>query len=94
MEWKDTTSYSQGKERIQSAWSLETSEIRITVMNKHIHYPNKWIMHCFRLGMKEVELKIPFESNTECAQIEALNLVGRELDGIQKTILSALIKSN
>lgn len=46
LTWKDTTSYSQGQERIPTCWSVRVGDFHITVVSSHIHYPGKWISHC------------------------------------------------
>jgi hypothetical protein len=46
MEWKDTTSYSRGQDRVPSAWQTTAGDLRIAVVRKHIHAPGTWVMHC------------------------------------------------
>lgn len=80
MKWMDTTSYSKGANvRDQNAWTFESSKIRISVLNRHRYYPNKWIMHCHRLNISEKVLDIPFESSPEEAQQAAVAIVRKEL---------------
>ena len=44
--WKDTTSYSRGKPRIPSCWTINIGDLRIAVTKGHIYHPGKWVMHC------------------------------------------------
>jgi hypothetical protein len=75
--WKDATSYSQNdKEKKPVTFEAEHGPLRVTVTCGHIYYPGKWIMHCFSLNMKEVELKA---KSREQAQQEALDLIARRL---------------
>lgn len=86
MTWKDTTSYSKGKERIQSAWTFENDSIRVTILNNHRYYPKKWVIHCFTLGIKEHVLKIPFDTPVEEVKNIALNLIKKRLEKIVKSL--------
>ena len=78
MEWKDTTSYSRGKERIPICWSAKIGRLRVSVLSSHIYYPGQWVMHCkpfYDTHKLDVETK-------EQAQAKALQLVKKEIDAI------------
>lgn len=72
MKWTDSTSYTQGAPRIQSAWSLElpsNSHLRVVVMNAHRYYPGHWAMFVMPFHREAVEMKA---KTLEEAQLEAL----------------------
>lgn len=48
MQWKDTTSYSQGKDHIPTTWSMDRGGLHITVTSSHINFrgTGAWVMHC------------------------------------------------
>jgi hypothetical protein len=48
IKWEDSTPYSRNdKERIPSCWDAHIGGVRISVLNSHIYYQGKWIMHCY-----------------------------------------------
>jgi hypothetical protein len=50
-EWKDATSYQRGdRERKPTTFEICDGPLRLVVLSGHIHYPGKWVFHCFDLG--------------------------------------------
>lgn len=87
MNWKDSTSYSRGQEK-PTSWTTDIGDLRITVTNKHIHYPGLWVMHCFEIGMDT----IPFEAeNVADAQKRAVELVRKKVEAWHKLLNDPLI---
>jgi hypothetical protein len=43
--WRDSSSYSRGKPRIQTCWTIDVGEFTVSVDNDHIHHPGAWVMH-------------------------------------------------
>lgn len=78
MEWKDTTSYSRGGERVPTCWTARAGRLRITVTTGHIYYLGKWVMHCAPF-YKTHELGV---ETKEKAQAKAVELVRVEVDAI------------
>ena len=79
MQWKDTTSYQKGKERIPSAWTLYRGEMRLAVVKGHIYYPNVWVLRC-EPWFNCHELK--GATTAEDAQSAALKLVRAKIDAL------------
>lgn len=46
LKWTDATSYSQGRERVQTAWETRAASARIYVTTGHIYLKGRWAMHC------------------------------------------------
>ena len=57
--WEDATSYSRNKDRIQTAWQIETNHLRIYITNSHIHNRGAFTMHCYQLGIDTLDIGIP-----------------------------------
>ena len=56
LEWKDESSYSRGtKEKIPDvlATKIEGFDIKI---HRHIHYPDTWLLSCYKLGIEKKDL--------------------------------------
>jgi len=80
MRWKDTTSRSQNNPNAPATcWTGKNDALEITVLNRHRHYPEEWIMHCYALGFDAYRMKIPFETSPEEAQAWAVNIVRNRL---------------
>jgi len=81
VQWKDTTSYSQGKEQIPTTWSLDCGGLYITVTSGHIAYrgTGAWVMHCDP-WYRTHELK--GVTTAEQAQETALKLVRAKVDAL------------
>ena len=77
--WRDTTSYSQGKERTPTCWTLEVGGLHITVVKGHIYHPGVWILQC-EPWFREKELKNA--GNDETAQAMALTLVREKVSAL------------
>ena len=78
MEWKDTTSYSRGQERIPTCWTAKIGNLRVSILIGHDYYPDEWVMYChpfFDIYPLNVNTK-------EQAQAAALALVKNEIDAI------------
>jgi predicted DNA-binding helix-hairpin-helix protein len=74
-EWKDSTGYSQGERgKIEpTSWALTLSpELRISVTKGHRIYRGEWIMFCYGLDMKEVQLGLDDSQPAEVAQRAAI----------------------
>lgn len=84
MNWTDATTYSRGDtERKQTAWQLDTGEIRIWVSNGHRYYRGLWVYFCYNVGVNEArELKLPKGATPEQAQARALALVKAKLQNM------------
>lgn len=45
--WKDITGYSRGdREREPNVWELRAGVLRITLVKKHIDFPDCWVYSC------------------------------------------------
>jgi len=57
-KWEDATTYSRGERgNIEpTAWKIMGKRLSIYITCNHSYYPGEWIMHCFSLGLKEIEL--------------------------------------
>jgi len=79
-EWVDTTSYSRNdKDRKPSCWTYDTGKLQISVLTGHRAVPDRWVMHCFNLGMDTVVLKAPIETPVADVQAAAIRVVRRRL---------------
>lgn len=81
-QWKDKTSYSRDdRERIPSIWQLQlTRDIRISVVRKHIHNPDSWVMHCAPWFDTQSLGLPPTVENRDEAMARAVTLVRAEID--------------
>lgn len=81
MRWKDTTSYSQGKDRIPTTWSLDHGGLHIIVTSGHIAYrgTGAWVLHC-EPWYNTHELK--GVKTVEEAQAGALKLIRAKIDAL------------
>jgi hypothetical protein len=74
-DWKDTTGYSQGKERIPTTWTLRLADFQIIVTCGHIYHKGIWIVRCEPF-FREHELGV---KTKEAAQTKAIWLVRERL---------------
>jgi hypothetical protein len=87
--WHDSTTYSRDdKQRVPSSWSYKTEKLKITVVNKHRDYPDRWIMHCYDIGMNTVVLKAPIETPVDEIQAAAIRVVKRRLSEMIKSFVT------
>ena len=85
--WKDTTTRGRGQENKPSdIWSLETSEIRISVMTGHRDYPGLWVMSCYALGIDARQFGAKPEATPEQAQELALKVVRQKLNKMLQSL--------
>lgn len=90
-QWKDQTSYSRDdRERTPSVWQLQlTRDIRITVVRKHIHNPDSWVMHCNPwFDTHSLDLT-PIPENRDEAMARALSKVRTKIEELS-TIMRGL----
>ncbi len=85
-KWKDTTSYSQGQERIPTCFGFDLVRLRVTVVSSHLYYPGKWIMH-FGNFCDCKELGVATEKE---AKAKALKIAKEYLTAELKVITAAL----
>ena len=79
MNWEDATNYSRSdSERKQTAWAIETGQLRIFISNSHRYYPEAWFVSCFSIGLESI-MKIPYSSTPEQAQEHAIKIVKQRL---------------
>ena len=78
MEWKDTTSYSRGGDQTPHCWTVKNGRLQLTVLDSHIYYPGKWVMH-FRPFYDTHELSA---KTLEQAQHKAIEIARKEIDKI------------
>ncbi len=95
MPWKDTTSYSRDKPRVQSCWSLRlTSDVQISVVGEHIHHKGEWVVHC-RPWYDTHPLGMRFEpgdsGNAASAQAKALELVRSKISELSAAVSAVTI---
>jgi len=71
---------------------FETDNIRIQITNKHINYPNEWIMHVRELNWRCIPLGLKADEQAEIAQFEALKIcalhTAKLISDIHKAMLS------
>ena len=78
--WNDSTTYSRDdKNRVPSCWDYKTEKLRITIVNKYVGIPDRWVMHCHEIGMNAVVLKAPIETPLAEVQAAAIRIVKRRL---------------
>ena len=71
MEWKDITSYSRGQvDRTPTTFSAQCGPMRLVVTSGHIHYPGRWVAHCFPI----FENKVLNVDSRVAAQVECASL--------------------
>ena len=85
-EWKDTTSYSRGQDRVPTAWTIKRGDISVTVTSSHIHNPGRWTMHCHALNMDTVDTGLPSDVDAATAQHCALNMAAHKAREIAKLL--------
>lgn len=85
-EWKDTTSYSRGKERTPTAWTIKRGPVSVTVTSAHIQNPGRWTMHCQALNMDTVDTGLPSDVDAATAQKCALNMAAHKAREIAKLL--------
>lgn len=78
--WKDATSYSRDGDKTPRSWSLRiSSDVAITVVSRHIYYPDQWVMHC-RPWFDTFSLDLAGSpENAEEAQARAVALVREKI---------------
>ena len=79
--WKDATSYSQGQrgKSPQTAWETEVDGLRIWVSCGHLLHPDRWVMNCSVVGLKNHDLggiEIPSEQARDRAVMEVYHKAG------------------
>lgn len=84
--WKDTTTYTQNKPRIQTSWTYSNKILQISVVKGHIYYPDRWIMHCFALKMDTVPMNISPDAPPETAKDTAVQMVRARLWGMIESL--------
>jgi len=86
--WKDTTSYClSDKERVPTAFTIKTKNLRITVTCGHIHHKGDWIMHCPQLGISCLNLA---SSSLDEAKASSIHVVKETLKQLTNEIGSAV----
>lgn len=85
-DWKDSTSYSRGTERVQTAWTLHRDFVRITITSAHIRNPGRWTLHCHALNMDTVDMGLPNDVAVEVAQACAKNMVASKAREIARAV--------
>ena len=61
--------------------TLQTSELRIQITNKHINAKGMWVIHVREFGWNTKFMSIPDDSTTEEAQIRAVDMCKEFLNG-------------
>ena len=85
-DWKDSTSYSRGSERVQTAWKLDLGgRMSIVISKGHIYYPESWIALC-DLWYREIEIGRIDKMTPEQAQRAALDRVKMVLSNWSEAI--------
>lgn len=80
MNWTDATTYSRNDaERKQTAWEIQTGNIRIYITNAHRYYPNEWVYSCHELKVDAKQLQLPSTATPEQAQKRAVAWVKARL---------------
>ena len=85
LTWKDVTSYSQSKTRVQSSWELQAGKFNIFVTNSHVYYPGAWVMHADPI-CREYELGDAKTMSVEEAQQAAIEVFKRGLSSALKAV--------
>ena len=88
IEWFDSTSYSRGDrgKKEPTGFTWENGRLRITVTKGHIYYKGQWIMHCFTLGLREIDLHLSGDESPTKAQDIALKVVRDQLKVLSELI--------
>ena len=88
MDWKDTTSYSKGDRghKLPSSFTYDNGLLKITVTKGHIYYPDKWIMHCFKLNLSEIDLHLTSDITAKVAQDKAFKMIRNHIKKISESI--------
>ena len=72
LDWKDTTSYSQGGSREPKCWSVRLfGGMRLSVIRNHRDYPGQWIMSVTQIEMQQALPDIPLD-DIASAQAKAI----------------------
>lgn len=87
-EWKDTTSYKRGADRVPSSWTTKRGHVSVTVTSGHINNPGRWTMHCYALNMDTVDTGLPNDVDAETAKKCALNMAANKAKEIVKLLSS------
>lgn len=86
-QWKDTTSYSQGRERKPTCWSIDLGGLHLTVLTGHLYDPDNWVMHCDPwFSTKPIA---PKSATKESVQRIAINTVAKKLEEASAAIVAA-----
>jgi hypothetical protein len=72
--WEDTTTYSNQKNERQRVWGYRGIGFTISVIRGHRYYPNRWIVNCHALGIKEHVIGKEEDMTPEQAQSKAVEL--------------------
>lgn len=78
VEWK--------KEK-DGVFECKLGEIRITVLNTHLHYKGLWVLHCYKLQLDTFPLG---SIDEESAKRDALDICGKRLRAIFGDIMEAV----
>lgn len=76
MNWTDATSYAQGQrgKAPQTAWEGKLGNVRVWVSCGHKMYPDRWVMNCEAVKIKELDL-----GSTEVGSEQARNRALQEV---------------
>ena len=76
MNWKDSTSYSQGQRGVapQTSWSTSLDGINIFVTCGHVAYRGSWVIRCHELGIDLAQLDVPDDASSEVARDKAIEV--------------------
>lgn len=60
LDWKDSSSYSRGEERLSYPKAAEAyaGRVRAAVARDHIHAKGEWVMHCTAFGYDTYRLGV------------------------------------
>ena len=92
--WHDSTTYSKLsfgdklEDRVPHCWDYKTEKLRITVLNDHRDFPDRWVMHCHQLGMNTVLLKAQIETPVAEVQATAIRIVKRRLSEMLASLVA------
>lgn len=93
--WVDTTTYSRDDEnRVPSCWTYNTGKLRISVLKGHRNHPDKWVLHCFNIGMDTVTLNAPIETPVADVQAAALRIVNKRLTAMIESLNPPTLAQN
>jgi len=82
MKWKDTTGYSQNRERIPTTWTLQFAELSVTVTYSHIYFKGEWIASCEPFFLH----RQLYVNTAEEAQEKAFRMVKQSLAKVLSTL--------